>query len=124
MGAGEAMVGNTVTVRTKFGTLTAPRGFGANYVRVAEYHLKLLKKSPGTLIESIRMALALIGYDANGIEDWDAQKRVETHAYAMNVHLRASDNPIPKHPKLQWLPDPWQGNVNGSGLRAMPTPVS
>ena len=38
------------------------------------------------------------------------RKRVEAVVYAANVALRASDNPIQRHPHLSWLPErPWQG---------------
>lgn len=102
----------TVKVKTRFGELTAPRGFGANYRRIAEHHAQLIgEKKPGALIGSIRDALGLIGFEASvsDVANWDAQKRIEAHAYAYNEHARASDNPIPRHPKLPWLPEPWEG---------------
>jgi len=99
----------TVDVKTPFGKLTAPRGFGASYRRFADRHAELIAEGkPGQLIEAIRDVLGLIGYEVSVSEvaDWDAQKRVEAHAYAWNVHARAGDNPLPRHPKLPWLPDP------------------
>jgi len=102
----------TIEVKTPFGKLTAPRGFGANYRRIAARHAELIGKGkPGEVIGAIRDVLGLIGFEVSieDVAEWDAQRRVEAHAYAYNVHARASDNPIPRHPKLPWLPEPWRG---------------
>lgn len=126
MGAPSAVVGDEVTkakrdsfghgavyVKTRFGKLTAPRGFGASYRRIAARHEQILfyERAPGKLIQAIQDVLGLIGYEVSveAVADWDAQKRVEAHAYAYNVHARAGDNPLPRHPKLPWLPEPWKG---------------
>lgn len=101
-----------IEVKTAFGKLIAPRGFGASYRRIAQLQAELIAKGkPGEVIGMIRDVLGLIGYEASisDVADWDAQKRVEAHAYAYNVHARASDNPIQRHPKPPWLPEPWEG---------------
>lgn len=89
-----------------------PRGFGSQYRDAAREQLaELAKGKPGEVIGRIRDLLLLIGYEASVsvVAEWDLRKRVEAEVYALNVHLRASDNPIQAHPKLAWLPDPWKG---------------
>ncbi len=89
-----------------------PRGFGSQYRDAAREQLaELAKGKPGEVIGRIRDLLVLIGYEASTsvVAEWDLRKRVEAEVYALNVHLRASDNPIQAHPKLAWLPDPWKG---------------
>jgi len=106
-----------------------PRGFGAAYLREARGDLKLAAKGrPGQIIERIQGVLGLIGYDASveEIANWPLQKRVEAVIYGGNVHARASDNPIQRHPKPAWLPDPWRGPDVGEGVFRQspgPTPV-
>lgn len=89
-----------------------PRGFGSWYRAVAREQLaELGEGKPGEVIGRIRDLLVLIGYEVSiaVVAEWDLRKRVEAEVYALNVHLRASDNPIQAHPKLTWLPEPWGG---------------
>ena len=89
-----------------------PRGFGAAYRRVLKDHFKLIAAGePGKLIAEAIDLLALIGYEATieQVADWDLRKRVEAVIYAVTEHARASDNPIQRHPRLSWLPEPWKG---------------
>lgn len=96
-------------------TWRVPRGFGRAYARAAKIDLALAfgpGLGPGEVIGTIIDLLALVGYSATvaQVADWDLRKRVEAVVWAANEHLRASDNPIPRHPPLPWLPkDPWQG---------------
>lgn len=80
----------------------APKGFKAEYARCGK---KLA--SPQVLSD----ILGLVGYDATPeeVKGWSKEKRIQLEVYAVNVHLRASDNPIRKHPKPEWLPEPWNG---------------
>lgn len=90
-----------------------PRGFGATYRRVLKDHFQLIADGkPGKLIGEVIDLLGLVGYSATveQVADWDLRKRVEAVVWAANEHLRASDNPIQRHPPLPWLPkDPWRG---------------
>jgi hypothetical protein len=106
----------TTTIVTPFGTWSVPRGFGAAYKRIAAIHARLLAADrPGQVIQMVRDLLGLVGFDATpeAIAEWDARKRVEAHVFAAYEHSRASDNPIPIHPKLAWLPAPWAGSGKG-----------
>jgi len=104
-------------------TWRVPRGFGAAYRRVLKDHFKLIADGePGKLIGEVIDLLALVGYHATieQVADWDLRKRVEAVVYAATEHLRASDNPIQRHPRPSWLPaDPWKGPpTDVSGIRA------
>jgi hypothetical protein len=62
--------------------------------------------------EVLRDLLALVGYEASveAISGWSLERRVEAEVYAVNVHLRASDNePLRAYPRPAWLPAPWLG---------------
>lgn len=87
----------------------APDGFLGLYRRIVRDPAK-----PPQLSD----LLALIGYDASPavIETWPLAQRIEAEAYACNVHLRASDNVLRKHPKPAWMPKPWQGQAQGEGI--------
>lgn len=111
-------------------TWHVPRGFGAAYRRVLKDHFDLLAAGePGKLISQVIGLLALVGYHVTSdqIADWDLRRRVEAVIYAGIEHARASDNPVPRHPRPSWLPDrPWQGPVRGEGAFAGPsgTPIA
>lgn len=104
----------TTTIRVRGETWQVPRGFGVEYLRHAE-----LDGDHRVLVD----LLALIGYAATEeqIAGWNLRRRVEASVYAANVHARASDNPIPRHPPLAWLPDPWKGPWAGEGAFSGPT---
>lgn len=99
-------------------TWDVPRGFGREYKRLAKADLEWCAKGrPGEAIGLIRDLLGLIGYAASvaTVAEWPLRKRVEAAVYASNVHLRASDNPLPRHPKPRWLPAPWCGPTTSRG---------
>lgn len=96
----------------------APRGFGA------EYRRRLEREMPSA--STIRSALQLIGYTAklSSIEKWPPLCKIEAMAYAANVHARASDCPLPRHPLPDWFPlNPWTGPEVGRGAFAGPGPT-
>ena len=102
----------TTKIRVLDETWRVPRGFGAAYRRVLKDHFKLIAAGePGKLISEVIDLLALIGYEATveQVADWDLRKRVEAVIYAATEYARASDNPIRRHPRLSWLPEPWKG---------------
>lgn len=113
------MTAKTTRITFKVGgvreTWDVPAGWGKRYRSLALAH---------TTPEVLRDLLELIGYTADplAIATWPLRRRVELLVYASNVHLRASDNPIPRHPRLEGLPDPWTGK--GAGLDATPTPLT
>ena len=103
----------TTTIRVNGETWRVPRGFGKAYLRTAKDDLELAAKGkPGEVIRTVRDLLCLVGYEAtvDQVADWELRKRVEAVVYAATEHLRASDNPGPRHPLPSWLPErPWQG---------------
>lgn len=123
-------VARTTKVRVLDETWCVPRGFGAAYRRVLRDHFALIAAGePGKLIFEVIDLLALVGYHAavDQVAAWDLRKRVEAVVYAATEHARASDNPVPRHPRLSWLPArPWQGPAHGEGLFAGPggTPIA
>ena len=113
----------TTKIRVRQETWRVPRGFGAAYRRVLKDHFALIAAGePGKLISEVIDLLGLIGYDATAeqVADWDLRKRVEAVIYAATEHARASDNPVPRHPRPSWLPEqPWQGPpADVSAIRA------
>jgi hypothetical protein len=82
-----------------------PRGFGVQYRAVARE--VAMGRYKGT-----RDLLGLVGYDVSAevVATWSMREHVEAIVYALNVHARASDNPLRKHPRPAWLPQPWQGH--------------
>jgi hypothetical protein len=102
-----------------------PRGFGRAYVRAAEADLALATAcKSGEVIAGVIDLLVLVGYAATveQVADWDLRRRVEAVVYAGTEHARASDNPVPRHPRPSWLPErPWQGPERGEGVFAGPT---
>ncbi len=107
-----------------------PRGFGAAYRRVLRDHFALIAAGePGKLISEVIDLLALVGYHATAaqVADWDLRRRVEAVVYAATEYARASDNPVPRHPRPSWLPDtPWKGPPRGEGAFLGPsgTPIA
>jgi hypothetical protein len=94
-----------------------PRGFGAEYKRQVALDLELVTAGkPGEVISGLIDLMLLIGYapTREAVSDWPLRKRIEAVVYAVNVSLRASDNPIQRHPELPWLPKPWQGSAPGN----------
>ena len=87
---------------TDLAVLGAPEGFLGAYRRAAKE-----PASAGVLGD----LLALIGYEAapEVIERWSLQKRVEAEVHAVNVHLRAQDNVLRRHPRPSWMGEPWLG---------------
>jgi hypothetical protein len=110
-------------------TWRVPRGFGAAYRRVLRDHFALIAAGePGKLLSEVIDLLALVGYHASveQVAGWDLRRRVEAVVYAGTEHARASDNPVPRHPRPSWLPArPWHGPDQGEGAFAGPsgTPI-
>lgn len=105
----------TTRIKVKGETWDVPRGFGAEYRRYATEMLALASKGEtgeAVVDETLRDLLELIGYTASvsAIAGWTIRQRAEAIIYALNVHLRAGDNPIQAHPKPSWFPEhPWRG---------------
>ena len=95
-------------------TWKVPRGFGAEYKREAARQFeRIATHKPGEIIDLVIDFMSLIGYEPtrDAVAGWNLRKRVEAVVYSANVHARASDNPIRRHPDLPWLRDlkPWRG---------------
>lgn len=120
----------TTKIRVLDETWCVPRGFGAAYRRVLRDHFALIAAGePGKLISEVIDLLALVGYHATveQVSGWDLRRRVEAVVYAGTEHARASDNPVPRHPRPSWLPErPWRGSDQGVGVFAGPggTPIA
>lgn len=103
-----------------------PRGFGAEYRRAIEDDLSLVAKpNAGVILDIIQDSLALVGYAVTReqIAGWPLRKRVEARVYALREYLVAGDNPLQRHPKPEWLPEPWKGPESGEGIWAGPAPT-
>lgn len=104
-----------------------PRGFGRMYVVVARNHTRAVAE--GRLeqwIVALRDMLELVGYTADPatLAAWPLRKLVEADIYAANVALRASDNPIQRHPRPEWLTaESWKGPTIGDGIMSCPSPT-
>jgi len=115
----------STTIRVLGATWQVPRGFGRAYVRaVADdlscTHLGRSEEADAAIVD----LLALVGYATTPVQValWDLPRRVEAVVWAGTEVLRASDNPIQRHPALAWLPDPpWQGPPPGEGTFSGPT---
>lgn len=94
--------------------VAAPPGFKGAYERAVRH-----PASPRVLAD----ILSLVGYDVEPetIERWTLQKRVEVEVWACREHLVASDNPLRRHPRPSWLPEPWKGDDLGSFCASSPT---
>jgi hypothetical protein len=88
----------------------APKGFKGRYSETAAD-----PASPAVLSD----LLGLVGYDvaSSVVESWCLLWRVEAEVWAVVEHARASDNPIRRHPRPNWLPEPWKG-VSSDGWTA------
>lgn len=108
---------DTTTIVVGGHAFRVPRGFGAEYER------RLLGETPDPGL--VRDSLELIGYTAPlaAIRRWSVFRRVEAVTYASNVHAGASDNPVRRHPRPHWLPEPWQGPEHGRGAFRGPGPT-
>lgn len=103
----------TTTIIVQKEEWKVPRGFGRLYLDLA----KEILDPRGTDIATIQGRLGLVGYYASPgtVAGWPLRRLVEACAYAINVHLRAADHPIPRHPKPAWLPMPWDGDDDEAG---------
>lgn len=104
----------TTTIVVNGERLKVPRGFGAAYKREAARQLAAIGAGkPGEITYTIKDIMSLVGYapTVEAIANWPLLKRVEAVVYAANVHARASDNPIQRHPVPKWLAKvvPWCG---------------
>lgn len=113
--------GRTTTIIVSGDKWDVPRGFGAAYLREADYQVDLLRsKKPAELLDRVRGCLGLVGYTASidTVSDWPLRKRVEFVIWAQYVHLKASDNAVQVPPRPAWLPEPWSGPEQGEGVFA------
>ena len=87
----------------------SPVGFASDYRRVR------LDPASAKVLSDL---LSLVGYEAPEavVEEWPLDKRVEAEVYAVNAHLRASDNILRRCPRPEWLPEPWRGPERGEGI--------
>lgn len=119
------VVERTTKIRVLDEIWHVPRGFGAAYQRVLRDHFsQLAAGEPGKLMSEVIDLLALIGYQVSleQVSDWNLRSRVEAVVFAGVEHARASDNPVPRHPRPCWLPQrAWQGPVQGEGVFAGPS---
>lgn len=92
----------------------APRGFKTAYERASRK-----PASPRVLAD----ILSLVGFDVEPevVEGWPLEKRVEAEVWACREHAVASDNPLRRHPRPEWLPEPWQGPDRGGVWGNAPT---
>lgn len=99
--------GRTTRIRVHGETWDVPFYFGVAYSS-ALAHLE--KHGDGSL-DILRDVLGLVGYDVSimTLTTWPLRKKVEAYVFAWYEHLSAGDNPVPRHPKLDWLPEPWRG---------------
>lgn len=106
----------TTKVQIEGMTYEVEHGFGALYRKLAA--------NPATP-ETVRAVLSLIGYIASeaDIKAWPLFRRIEAEAYALCVHLRASDNPTRVPVRPAWFPEPWKGPTEEDdfGLAHSPT---
>lgn len=98
----------TTTIRVCGDEWQVPRGFGATYRHHAQLEIDAIAAGD---LSTLSDMLLLIGYSVSVevLAHWDLRKRVEASVYAANAHARASDNPIQRHPKPEWLPEAWEG---------------
>ncbi len=102
----------TTTIKVNGETWKVPRGFGVTYKRTASAMVgKTLK--PGVVIDDVIDMFLLVGYrpTRDAVANWPLRKRVEAIIWCTNEYFRASDNPVQRHPDLEWLRGiaPWTG---------------
>jgi hypothetical protein len=115
----------TTKIRVQDETWQVPRGFGIAYRRLAK---NIVNDGTDKRLTEVIDLLALVGYEATyaQVAGWNLRRRVEAVIFAGTEHARASDNPVPRHPRPDWLPErPWQGPPRGFGVFAGPggTPI-
>lgn len=102
----------TTTITVNGERWKVPRGFGAAYRREIARQMDSFRRGrPAEMIDAVIDIMMLVGYapTRGAVADWPLRKRVEAIVYCATVALRASDNPVQRHPELPWLPDPWKG---------------
>lgn len=100
-------------LRTSGAVEEPPPGFKGAYARAARDPAE-----PQVLSD----LLSLVGYEASAraIASWPMERRIEAEVHAVNVHLRASDNVLRKHPRPAWMPEPWEGVPEGESSVSPP----
>ena len=114
-------------VGSSFEVWEVPRGFGADYLwRIKEQFKELAEGHSGEVIHALIGLLELAGYSVTSatVASWSLRQRIEAEAWAANAILRASDNPIRRHPELDWLPNAWKGPPHGTGVWDGPGPTA
>jgi hypothetical protein len=118
-------VKKTTTIMINGERWKVPRGFGVAYKREAQRQIAETLK-PGKVIDAVVGAMLVVGYapTREAVADWPLRKRVEAVIYGATEYARASDNPIRRHPRPDWLTvQPWQGPWSGEGAFSGPTPT-
>jgi hypothetical protein len=102
----------TVSVKVFEEQWNVPRGFGRAYIQAARAHGDPARGSinPHFVLE-LEESMLLVGYRVgdDAVKRWTMRERIEAVIWAQTEHLRASDNPIQRHPRPSWLPEPWAG---------------
>lgn len=95
-----------------------PKGFRTVYLRTLD------NPAPPVVLVDI-LALVGIGATEAQVAAWPLSKQVEAQVWAATEHARASDNPVPRHPKPSWVPQPWCGKPSRGEFwdSSNPTPI-
>lgn len=76
--------------------------------------------------DSLEVMLGLVGYDPDAawLGNLTDQEARDAEWWAGMLHLRASDNPVRRYPRPEFLPEPWEGEPTEAGnLWGNPTPL-
>lgn len=89
-------------------TWHVPRGFGAEYRRCVAWRKGV---DPARRDREVSDLLGLVGYEVSPetVGGWSNRERVDAEVWAAREHLTASDVPLPRCPRPDWLPEPWMG---------------
>lgn len=117
--------GRTVLVRAFGETWAVPRGFGDAFREEARAQAELIDRGrTSPIFENLIDLMGLVGFEVAraAVVTWTNRQRVEAMVYAGREHLSASDNPVRRLPRPEWLPEPWRGPHDDFGARG-PTEV-
>ena len=103
-----------------------PRGFGRIYAHTARQFSRWLGAGDARrVVRHVSDAMGLVGYDvaSGALLKWTVRQCVEAYIFAVYEYANASDNPVRRHPRPGWLPEPWRGPAWGRGAFAGPGPT-